>query len=281
MTISHISDTARWVATYRARESARPDAIFRDPYARRLAGEEGERIVSSMQRGEAMSWAFVVRTAIFDELLLAAIARDQIDVVINLAAGLDARPWRLTLPSELRWVDVDLPEILAYKREVLGGETPRCHYEAVATDLRDEAARRALFARLASNARGVIVLAEGLLIYLKEEDVMSLARDLRAIPNIRGWIIDLLSPQLLQFMQRGWGRAVARADAPFLFAPAAGTDFFAAAGWGAGEYRESHEEAKRLNRTMQVSWIGRAIGWLLWGRRMRGRMSGIVRLDPA
>jgi O-methyltransferase involved in polyketide biosynthesis len=38
MTIEHISDTARWVAFYRAMETERPDAIFRDPFARQLAG---------------------------------------------------------------------------------------------------------------------------------------------------------------------------------------------------------------------------------------------------
>jgi O-methyltransferase involved in polyketide biosynthesis len=36
--IRNISDTARWVAVYRARENERPDAVFRDPFARRLAG---------------------------------------------------------------------------------------------------------------------------------------------------------------------------------------------------------------------------------------------------
>ena len=38
----NISDTARWVAVYRAIESERPDAWFRDPLAKRLAGERGE-----------------------------------------------------------------------------------------------------------------------------------------------------------------------------------------------------------------------------------------------
>jgi hypothetical protein len=37
--IQHISDTARWAAVYRARETERNDALFRDPFARRLAGE--------------------------------------------------------------------------------------------------------------------------------------------------------------------------------------------------------------------------------------------------
>ena len=42
MAIDNISDTARWVAVYRAQETARPDAIFRDPFAERLAGERGD-----------------------------------------------------------------------------------------------------------------------------------------------------------------------------------------------------------------------------------------------
>jgi O-methyltransferase involved in polyketide biosynthesis len=43
MTIASISDTARWVAIYRAMEFERPDALFHDPYARRLAGERGTK----------------------------------------------------------------------------------------------------------------------------------------------------------------------------------------------------------------------------------------------
>src|SRR4030095_11149477 len=42
--LRNISDTAHWVAFYRALESERPDALFRDPFARRLAGERGARI---------------------------------------------------------------------------------------------------------------------------------------------------------------------------------------------------------------------------------------------
>jgi O-methyltransferase involved in polyketide biosynthesis len=68
--IESISDTARWVAVYRAMETARPDAIFRDPFAARLAGEKGEAIVDNMKRGRAMAWAMIVRTAVFDETIL-------------------------------------------------------------------------------------------------------------------------------------------------------------------------------------------------------------------
>src|SRR5690242_1965351 len=124
--IENVSDTAKWVAVYRAMETKRPDAIFRDPFAARLAGEKGESIVDSIPRGRQMAWAMIVRTAVFDEIILERIRNGNVDVVVNLAAGLDARPWRLTLPPSLRWIDVDLPGILNHKTEILKDEKPKC-----------------------------------------------------------------------------------------------------------------------------------------------------------
>src|SRR5205085_11044102 len=104
--IDNVSDTARWVAVYRAMETARPDAICRDPYAARLAGEKGQAITDSMKRGRQMAWAMIVRTNSIDDLVKKAVKSDGVDLIVNLAAGLDARPWRMDLPSSLRWVDV-------------------------------------------------------------------------------------------------------------------------------------------------------------------------------
>src|SRR5438093_7634060 len=100
--IHDVSDTALWVATYRALESERPDAHFRDPFARRLAGERGEEIVRSLPGGRVMSWPMVVRTVVFDEFVMRLVRKEGADTVLNLAAGLDARPWRLALPKSLR-----------------------------------------------------------------------------------------------------------------------------------------------------------------------------------
>src|SRR5262245_58128826 len=98
--IRDVSDTARWMAVYRARESERHDAIFRDPHARALAGERGERIAASFAK-QNPDWAAVARTHAFDRFLTREIAAGA-DQVVNLAAGLDARPYRLELPPSLR-----------------------------------------------------------------------------------------------------------------------------------------------------------------------------------
>jgi methyltransferase (TIGR00027 family) len=121
MAIEDISDTALWVAAFRAMETERSDAIFHDPYARRLAGPRGEEIVKDMGLSQASAAAMVVRTAVFDEIILDVVSRGQVDLVANLAAALDTRPWRLPLPSSLRWVDVDLPGILNTSARVCEG----------------------------------------------------------------------------------------------------------------------------------------------------------------
>src|SRR5438034_11780974 len=99
--LENISDTARWVALYRAMESERPDAHFRDPHARRLAGERGAGIARKLPGFRSGLWPMVVRTCVFDELIGRAVERDGVDTVVNLAAGLDTRPWRMALPPSL------------------------------------------------------------------------------------------------------------------------------------------------------------------------------------
>src|SRR5213593_1588443 len=129
-------------------ESERPDALFRDPYARRLAGERGERILDSMAKGRTWAWAMIVRTAVMDELILRAVARDGVGTVLNLAAGLDTRPYRLPLAPSLRWIEVDFPDVIAYKQAQLAGERPVCTLEQVGVDLTDARRRRALFTEI-------------------------------------------------------------------------------------------------------------------------------------
>src|ERR1700691_3782208 len=117
-TIRNISDTARWVAYFRALETRRPDALFRDPYAERLAGERGFQIANSLSQGNKHEWAWVARTYLFDTFLSREIQAGA-DLVLNLAAGLDARPYRMDVSPNLHWIEVDLPETLAYKEEIL------------------------------------------------------------------------------------------------------------------------------------------------------------------
>ncbi|HTO75227.1 MAG TPA: SAM-dependent methyltransferase [Thermoanaerobaculia bacterium] len=279
--VGNISDTARWVAMYRALESERSDAHFRDPYARELAGEQGLRILDAMPGGRSSSFAFVVRTCLMDELILRCIAQGA-DTVVNLAAGLDARPYRMELPGNLRWIEVDLPGILDHKESKLAAAKPVCRLERVRLDLSDVAARRELFARIGASSRSVVTVTEGLLVYLTREEAGALASDLHANAGFRWWIIDIASPDLLRWMQKRYQPSLTAAGAPLKFAPEEGTDFYRPLGWKTFEFRSTFEESRRLRRAPGWAWMAGLIGF--FSRRQREklhRMGGVVLLERA
>ena len=277
--IRNVSDTALWVAIYRAMESERPDAIFRDPFARRLGGERGQAIVDAMPQGASMSWPMVVRTAVMDEIVLRCVQQGAA-TVLNLAARLDARPYRLDLPPALRWLHVDLPDMVDYFRSHMAAEVPRCQLEFIAADLREADARRDVFTR-ASEHGPLLVITEGLLVYLEPDNVAEMARDLHDTAKAKWWLSDLASPMLLKFLEKKWSPKLRDGNAPFRFGPADGTGFFAPYGWREVEFRSSWDESLRLKRTMPHVWL-----WnLLRKLQPRGRqeemrrMSGIMLLE--
>ncbi|SPF42355.1 Methyltransferase [Candidatus Sulfopaludibacter sp. SbA4] len=245
--IRNISDTARWAAVFRARETDRPDALFRDPLARRLAGERGEHIANTMPHATDNAWAWIMRTYLFDQVIRERIAQGA-DMVVNLAAGLDARPFRMPLPASLHWVEIDLPGLLAYKEDILALEKPACRVERIALDLADTDARRAVFTRLRSQASQALVITEGLLMYLSEDEVGSLARDLAAAGTLRWWVHELHSPGLLRFIQSTSGQGTAAAGAPLKFGPAEGPEFFVPHGWHPAEVHSILQAAIRTKR---------------------------------
>lgn len=228
--IQHISDTARWAAVYRAKETERPDALFRDPYARRLAGERGEQIAAALPFHEQHSWSWVARTYAFDLFIIEQL-RDGVDMVVNLAAGLDMRPFRMELPKALTWVEVDLPRILDYKEEIFGAEKPLCTLERVRMDLADVDGRRRLFAGLGRRAKKALALTEGLIIYLTAEQAGALAKDLFGARSFERWVLDIASPGLLEMLLQNTDMEFGEGVAKLKFAPENGPDFFKPYGW--------------------------------------------------
>lgn len=248
--VRDISDTARWVAYFRARETERPDALFTDPYAKRLAGDRGFEIANTLPEGNTQEWAWTARTYLFDRFLSREI-QDGAGAVLNLAAGLDARPYRMDLPHSLRWIEVDLPEIIAYKDSILSAENPRCNLERITLDLSDRNSRRDLFEKVNAYGSRVLVITEGLLIYLTSEEVASLARDLAACPLFHSWVIDLASPGQLKLMQRTSGKQLSAAGAPFQFGPPEGPNFFTPQGWEPRDVQGMLNTAAKFDRLPQ------------------------------
>lgn len=250
-TIRHVSDTALWVAMYRAIESERPDALFHDPYARLLAGERGATIMQTLPHGRSMAWPVIVRTAVIDEIVLRYVHQKTI-AVINLGAGLDTRALRLPLPPSLHWRDVDLPDMIAYRHACLAQAKPVCLYQTHAADLTDTTVLASALTHNGEQDEAILVITEGVLTYLTPDQVSLLAQQIHAAPSVRWWLTDLASPLLLQMLQHNWQPQLCAANTPMQFAPANGSAFFTAFGWREVEYQSIWEESLRLHRSIPL-----------------------------
>jgi methyltransferase (TIGR00027 family) len=254
-TITHVSDTARWTAMHRATESARPDALFSDPLAERLAGEQGRAIAANVPWTNRSGWWLVARTKLIDDAIADALANG-CDRVLNLAAGLDTRPYRLDLPGKLTWVEADLPQLLAEKAQLLADQTPRCSLIRTAVDLADPPARDAFFNDALDGATKAFVLTEGLSMYLETADIAALSDAIKR-PEVAWWMLDFAFPGLKTQINKNI--AGISENAPFKFAPENGLAFFENLGWRSLEAESVFEAAHRLHRL--PLWM-RPLAWL-------------------
>jgi O-methyltransferase involved in polyketide biosynthesis len=198
--------------------------------------------------------------------------------VLNLAAGLDTRPYRLDLPPDFPWIEADLPALLAEKEQALADETPRCRLTRHAVDLADPAARDAFLNEELAGAEKALVLTEGLLMYLEDSDVRALSAAFTR-PEIAWWMLDFSGPGLQKRMNKRT-RGMMN-SAPFKFAPTNGLAYFEDLGWRPIEIDSVFSAAHRFDRLPR--WM-RPLAWLPQPDPRKpgsNTFSGIVRLTRA
>jgi len=239
--VDKVQDTARWVAMARARESERTDALFNDPLARSLAGPVGAELA---HRVRLDTWPVVARTYIIDRLVTGAI-REGADAIVNIAAGLDSRPYRMDLPPSLTWIEVDHADIIADKEARLRGCAPVCHVERIALDLSVADGRREILAQVVSRFRRIAVMSEGLLCYLEPADALRLSTDIRAMPGVFRYIADLQNKAVNDLVARRTGF---KGTAALKFGPEEGPLVFEPLGWKVVSATSILKMAGRLKR---------------------------------
>lgn len=282
--IEHVSDTAFWVAYYRWIETQRPDALFKDPLSIKLVGDRGAKLAKHMGIERAMAWSMALRTWIIDRYILEQVAAG-CNGFINLGAGLDTRPYRLDLPADFQWIEVDFAHVVDYKNDILKDDKPVCRLTRIACDLADDEARGQLLNELNLVSENLCVLTEGVIPYLNNEEVSSLAWDLCAQSHITHWITDYFSPLFNRMSARGKIRRRLAQNAPFRFNPGPNPgdwpEFFAANGWTIAEMRFSGDEGTKIGRGLPAGWLGRLLMPLASEARLRPfkRLNGFALLQ--
>jgi methyltransferase (TIGR00027 family) len=242
--IKSVADTALWMAAVRAAEAERKDAAFHDPLGSILAGERGRRIARSFSRTAMIAWGVVLRTTAIDRLIDEAI-QSGVDTVLNLGAGLDTRPYRMKLPAQLRWIEVDLPAVVETKNSQLKAYAPVCALERFGMDLSDRPARSELFAKYAAISNNMLVITEGVISYFSNDEIAILAKELLALPSAAFWIQDFDNAGARK-LPKGWEKKLEAA--PFRFRVNDWFEFFKQSGWQPHKIISCAEESKRINR---------------------------------
>ena len=250
--VDRVQDTARWVAIARARESERPDALFKDPYAHQLGGQVGEELAAQLWKTTG-SWPIVARTWLIDRIVRDAV-QDGVDAVLNLAAGLDTRPQRMELPATLTWIEVDHADIFADKEAVLLGAQAHCRLERVPLDLSVEADRRTLLLDVGTRFKRVLVLTEGLLPYLPEALAMTLAQDIRSTSHLDRWVFDLPNQAALHYVAKQTHHAL-QGTAQMRFGPDQGPRVFESLGFQIQAATSIFKTAGKLKRLPFPMWL--------------------------
>ena len=284
--IQNIPDTAFMAAAYRAIESEQKKPLFIDPLAVKLAGTRGRAIIASMPPKAMMGgWTVIIRTCVIDNLILEAIAQG-IDTIINLGAGLDTRPYRMTLPETLRWFEADFPHIIDWKNNQLSDELPNCQLKRKAIDLTDTNELIIFLDEAGVGSKKILVLTEAVTPYLTEEAVAAIGLELRTRSIIQYWIVDCFSPSAYEYRRRS-GMSQAMKHSPFIFEPKDYFGFFSNCGWVPNQIKYLGEEAEHLGRPATFPWLVKLFFAILSlvmppeKRRTAKQYAGFVLFEPS
>jgi methyltransferase (TIGR00027 family) len=249
-----VSLTARLTAAARARENRRPDRLFEDPWAEALAGAEGFALMERLEQAALPAGAtgarenpyIAIRSRFFDDFLVQQVTQSGARQIVAVAAGLDTRAFRLNWPSGTRFFELDRPEVLEAKREVLEreGARVRCERFAVGVDLTtawSEALRGIGFDPTAPS----VWLVEGLFPYLEESAAVAVLDQAAALATTGSRLgADVIGRSFLDSpWTRAYLQALEREGAAWKFGSDQPEAFLAAHGWRATTVRPGEQGA--------------------------------------
>lgn len=275
--IKHVSDTDAWVAYYRALETERNDSIFKDKFAKVLLGErsiEFAKVQTNVNKWT--NWTVVMRTVIIDKMIRDLISQGY-TTFINLGAGLDSRPYRMQLDAKIKWIEVDFPHLVVDKNKVLSTFSPSCDLERIGLDLSKRDERISLFKSISDRFEKIVVLTEGVLPYLSEEQVSELSEDMMKFPSFNFWICEYLSPKSYSVLRNPKQMNTLK-DTPFKFFPEHWINFFERKGWRLVDIKYYVDTSEQLGRATPFPTIFKLISFFMgkkWALPFR-RMSGYI-----
>ncbi len=192
--LERVPETLLWTLYHRAMEARRPDAVLDDPMAVELVDRIGFPFAERFGSGQRLSQWQALRARCFDSSISRFLAHHRGGTVVALGEGLETQFWRVD-DGRVRWLTVDLPEVVALRRRLL----PECgRMQAFAGSALDFGWTDEI-----DDSTGVLVTAQGLLMYFEPDDARGLiARCATRFPG-QSLLFDAVPSWLVERSQRG------------------------------------------------------------------------------
>jgi methyltransferase (TIGR00027 family) len=241
---SAVDPTAFWTAHCRALDG--------DAMSRALCGDEGTAIGRALEETLSVRAAVGVRTKIFDERIDRAIDRG-VETIVSLGCGLDTRAARWA--GRARWIEVDAPAVIAWKKERLADVDAAHAPTFVEADLGDESAMREVM----EAAHGsMLVVLEGVLQYLAPPAALSLLSIFARRREATTLLADVGGGAWSRLFGRV-SRVTRSIGAPYLTRVSNVDRFFARAGWRVIDRKcISHSFSRPLSAYLVPGWSAAA-----------------------
>jgi O-methyltransferase involved in polyketide biosynthesis len=171
VSLSPVPETLLWTLYHRALEARRPDAVLADPTAVELVEAIDYPFEQKFGARAGLAQGQALRVGRFDGEIRRFLANHPDGTVVALGEGLETQFWRVD-NGRMHWLSVDLPECIELRSRLLP-TSPRLR--AVAGSVLDTA-----WMDEVDPARGVLLTAQGLLMYLQPGQVRQLIADCAA-----------------------------------------------------------------------------------------------------
>ncbi|KAI1073806.1 putative polyketide synthase protein [Whalleya microplaca] len=160
ITLTGAQETMLAALVCRARDAKMPEPVLNDTWACQVL-EQIDHDVDKFGIDDSQAIMHVLRARCLDRWVTDFLRHNAQATVVHLACGLDTKCLRLPWGSEVRWIDLDMPDVVDLRRKLL--PSPDGDYQLVAADVADDAWLEKIPAD-----RPTLIIAQGLLMYLDE-----------------------------------------------------------------------------------------------------------------
>ena len=189
-----ISQTAFYCCGVRMQDAERDKPVCGDVYAKVFMNEDGLRIFEKFKDETGPNLSNVARHRIIDDLLRQELAAHPDLRVVIVGAGFDSRAYRL---KDGTWIELDEPQVIAYKNERLPVADSQNELHRVAIDFSTDSVEDKL-SPFASRGGPVVVVIEGVFMYLEQQAIEQLLQTLRRLFPQHKLICDLMTRRFFE-----------------------------------------------------------------------------------